>query len=174
MRYRRCPCSVPPSTVPMLRAAWRRPVSTNVPRRFVVVTECFGMVNFRTGAGRFPALRSMPGMRLRLPTPRAGRPVVVRGGDSLALRLVEELVGMEEPVTVVVDDPDTSHARRMAKLGARVVTGPSGEVRTLRAAGVASARALALVADDDVGNIQAALAAQELNPRLRLVVRMFN
>jgi Trk K+ transport system NAD-binding subunit len=81
---------------------------------------------------------------------------------------------MEEPVTAVVDDADTPHARRMAKLGARVVTGPCGEVRTLQAAGVASARALALVADDDVGNIQAALAAQELNPRLRLVVRMFN
>ncbi len=113
-------------------------------------------------------------MRLRLPRPPGDRPIIVCGGDSLALRLVEELVRMEEPVTVVVDDPDTPHARRMEKLGARLVTGPAGEVRTLRSAGVASARALALVDDDDVGNIQVALAAQELNPRLRLVVRMFN
>ncbi len=81
---------------------------------------------------------------------------------------------MEEPVTVVVDDADDPMPRRMAKLGARVVQGPASEVGTLRAAGVQSARALALAADDDVGNIHVALAAQELNPRIRLVVRMFN
>jgi len=98
----------------------------------------------------------------------------VCGADSLALRLVEELVPMQERVTVVVADAHTPLARRMTKLGARVVEGPAADVRTLRAAGVATARALALVDDDDVGNIQVALAAQELNPGLRLVVRMFN
>ena len=81
---------------------------------------------------------------------------------------------MEEPVTVVVDDASEPLVRRMAKQGARIVEGPAAEVRTLRSAGVGSARALALVADDDVGNIHAALAAQELSPRIRLVVRMFN
>ena len=131
-------------------------------------------MNFRNTKGRRRKLRSIPGMRLRLPRPRADRPVVVCGADSLAVRLVEELVGMEEPVTAVVDDPEAPGARRMARLGARVVQGSASEVRTLRNAGVASARALALVDEDDVGNIQAALAAQELNPRLRLVIRMFN
>jgi Trk K+ transport system NAD-binding subunit len=88
--------------------------------------------------------------------------------------LVEELVPMQEPVTVVVADQDAPAARRMAKLGARIVQGSATQVHTLRAAGVTAARALALVEDDDVGNIQAALAAQELNPTLRLVVRMYN
>jgi Trk K+ transport system NAD-binding subunit len=125
-------------------------------------------------ASEFVAVRSIPGMRVRLPRPRSDRPVVVCGSDSLALRLVEELTRTDEPVTVVVDDAGGALPRRMVKLGARVVEGPASEVRTLRAAGVATARALALVSDDDVGNIHAALAAQDLNPRLRLVVRMFN
>src|SRR3954451_13640501 len=106
-------------------------------------------------------------MRVRLPRRRSDRPVVVCGSDSLALRLVEELSRMEELVTVVVDDPEAPLPRRMARLGARVIGGSPRETRTLRAAGVANARALALVDDDDVGNIHAALAAQDLNPRLR-------
>jgi Trk K+ transport system NAD-binding subunit len=99
---------------------------------------------------------------------------VVCGSDSLALRLVEELVRMEEQVTAVVEDVESALARRMARLGARVIDGHARETRTLRAAGITEARALALVDDDDVGNIHAALAAQDLNPGLRLVVRMFN
>ena len=39
---------------------------------------------------------------------------------------------------------------------------------------LASADALALVSQDDGGNIDAALVAQELNPDLRIVIRMFN
>jgi Trk K+ transport system NAD-binding subunit len=42
------------------------------------------------------------------------------------------------------------------------------------AARVGSARALALLGQDDLGNFHAALRAQELNPGLRLVVRIFN
>lgn len=44
----------------------------------------------------------------------------------------------------------------------------------LREAGVARADALALVHDDDETNIRAALAARRLNPRLRLVIRLFD
>ncbi|MEU7673056.1 NAD-binding protein, partial [Streptomyces huasconensis] len=41
-------------------------------------------------------------------------------------------------------------------------------------AGVPQAGALALVHDDDETNIRAALAARRLNPRLRLVIRLYN
>ncbi|MEU9261666.1 NAD-binding protein [Streptomyces sp. NPDC048212] len=49
---------------------------------------------------------------------------------------------------------------------------PSDEV--LEDAGVDSAAALALVYDDDELNIRAALTARRLNPRLRLVIRLYN
>jgi Trk K+ transport system NAD-binding subunit len=49
---------------------------------------------------------------------------------------------------------------------------PSEEA--LRQAGAERAAALALVYDDDETNIRAALAARRLNPRLRLVIRLYN
>ncbi|MFE1140090.1 NAD-binding protein [Streptomyces rochei] len=49
---------------------------------------------------------------------------------------------------------------------------PTDEVLTR--AGVDRAAALALVYDDDETNIRAALAARRLNPRLRLVLRLYN
>ncbi|GAA3367210.1 NAD-binding protein [Streptomyces sannanensis] len=49
---------------------------------------------------------------------------------------------------------------------------PSEEV--LREAGAERATALALVYDDDESNIRTALAARRLNPRLRLVIRLYN
>jgi Trk K+ transport system NAD-binding subunit len=55
--------------------------------------------------------------------------------------------------------------------------GLSGDYRSpavLREAGVAEAGALVLAEDDDVGNLHAALVANELNAGLRLVVRIFN
>ncbi|MFI6121394.1 NAD-binding protein [Streptomyces sp. NPDC051064] len=49
---------------------------------------------------------------------------------------------------------------------------PSDDV--LEEAGVDRAAALALVYDDDERNIRAALTARRLNPRLRLVIRLYN
>ncbi|MHC3460453.1 MULTISPECIES: NAD(P)-binding protein [unclassified Streptomyces] len=49
---------------------------------------------------------------------------------------------------------------------------PSDDV--LEEAGVERAAALALVYDDDELNIRAALTARRLNPRLRLVIRLYN
>ena len=106
--------------------------------------------------------------------------LVVAGSDALAARLVEELVKLEEManldnlVTAVVRDEHGPFARRMRDLHAALVEGDPRDPATLRTAGVGHARALALLADDDVGNMHAALAAQELNPGLRLVIRMFN
>ncbi|WP_432075934.1 NAD-binding protein [Streptomyces wuyuanensis] len=44
----------------------------------------------------------------------------------------------------------------------------------LREAGVETAQALALVHEDDETNIRAALTARRLNPRVRLVIRLYN
>ncbi|MDT0316787.1 NAD-binding protein [Streptomyces millisiae] len=71
---------------------------------------------------------------------------------------------------------------------ARRIDDSSGEIRlpveemaaaeasqeVLRQAGVEQATALALVYEDDEANIRVALAARRLNPRLRLVIRLYN
>jgi Trk K+ transport system NAD-binding subunit len=59
-------------------------------------------------------------------------------------------------------------------LGVTLVPGSYRDQAVLRAAGVPVASALVITEDDDVGNLHAALAAQELNPGLRMRLRMFN
>lgn len=56
----------------------------------------------------------------------------------------------------------------------RVLEAPALDDAALSAAGVPEAAALALVHEDDETNIRAALAARRINPRLRLVIRLYN
>ena len=104
------------------------------------------------------------------------RRFVVCGDNPLAYRLVNELVtrfGAE--VTVVLPNSKRNQGPRMAQLpGTRLIEAAQLDDAALRAAGIVEARALALVGQDDVGNIHAALRANDLNPDLRLVIRMYN
>jgi Trk K+ transport system NAD-binding subunit len=111
------------------------------------------------------------------PRLRAGRNhFVVCGDDSLASRMVEELtVRYGEQVTVVLPSAQRNHGPIMARLpGIRVIERADLDSQAFLAAGLPSARALALLRQDDLGNFHAALRAQELNPDLRLVVAVFN
>ncbi|MGV9953851.1 NAD-binding protein [Streptomyces cellulosae] len=130
--------------------------------------------------------------------------MVVCGDDGLAHRLAAELRGVyREQVVLVVPpsrltppQPMAGRARAAsAALFGRMVTavnrGTGGSDDTLvpdervmeaaepteavlADAGVDRAAALALVYDDDETNIRAALTARRLNPRLRLVLRLYN
>lgn len=105
-----------------------------------------------------------------------GRRFVVCGDTPLAYRLVNELVtryGAE--VTVILPDPARNQGPQLRQLqSVHLLTAALPDTAALRAAGVQEAAALALVDQDDVGNIHAALRAYELNPDLRMVIRMFN
>ncbi|MFG2680252.1 NAD-binding protein [Streptomyces sp. NPDC048392] len=127
--------------------------------------------------------------------------MVVCGDDGLAHRLAAELRGVyREQVTLVVPpsgsrlrQPVTGRARAASAALLDMVNAavnragngqPVGADRELVAtepteealadAGVERATALALVYDDDETNIRAALTARRLNPRLRLVLRLYN
>ncbi|MFE3475282.1 NAD-binding protein [Streptomyces bacillaris] len=56
----------------------------------------------------------------------------------------------------------------------RIMEAPEPSDDVLEEAGVDRAAALALVYEDDERNIRAALTARRLNPRLRLVIRLYN
>ncbi len=100
--------------------------------------------------------------------------VVVCGLDRLGLRTVEELHRLGEEVVVVARESAVEFADIARALGATIVAGSPRDEATLRAAGLPTACALVLTDDDDLDNLHAALAGQELNPELRVVVRMFN
>ena len=67
-----------------------------------------------------------------------------------------------------------TRARGSSATDVDVVIGDHRRERVLREAGVLEASSLVLTRDDDLGNLHAALLARELNPALRLVIRVFD
>ena len=100
---------------------------------------------------------------------------MVCGDDALAYRLVNELIARDQAeVTVILPSRLRNHGPLIARLPIRLVEADRLDADSFREAGLESATAVALVRQDDVGNIHAGLLAQEMNPGLRLVIRMFN
>ncbi len=101
---------------------------------------------------------------------------IVCGGGSLAYRLVDELVNRHGLDVVVIqrhrareDEPDLGTIP-----GVQPIIAPRIDDDVLRSARVETAVAFALVDQDDVGNIHTAMRARDLNPGMRLVIRIFN
>ena len=98
------------------------------------------------------------------------------GDDALAARVIEELsTTYGEDVTVLLRSREHGQGPRIARLPrVRIIERAELDADAFTAAQVQSARSLALLRQDDLGNFHAALRAQEINPDLRLVVAIFN
>ncbi|HEY2193249.1 MAG TPA: NAD-binding protein [Actinomycetospora sp.] len=113
------------------------------------------------------------------PSVRRTQRFVICGDNLLTLRIVEALRRQgstaSEIVVVVADRTNRYVPMIEAAAGVRVVEGGrSDDDRTFLAAGVRGATAVALVDREDVTNIHRALRVQEIDPDVRLVVRLFN
>jgi Trk K+ transport system NAD-binding subunit len=110
------------------------------------------------------------------PPPLTGSHFVVCGDNPLAYRIARELTRRYgEDVVVILADKLGNHGPQIAALPGVTVHEHAGlTTEAFADAGVASARAMALVGPDDLANFHAALRAQELNPDLRLVVAAYN
>ena len=97
---------------------------------------------------------------------------VVCGLDHLGRRTIDELRLRDEEVVAIGETAD--HEDWLTEHGVRLVVGDHRLTRVLRAAEIGEAGVLVLTADDDLGNLNTALAATELNPRIRIVIRMFD
>lgn len=102
--------------------------------------------------------------------------LIVCGEDALACRVIEELTTTYgESVTVLLRSRTQGQGPRIARLPrVRIIERAELDHDAFTTAQVQSARALALLRQDDLGNFHAALRAQEINPDLRLVVAIFN
>ncbi|SFC63718.1 Trk K+ transport system, NAD-binding component [Micromonospora sediminimaris] len=105
---------------------------------------------------------------------------VICGQDPLAYWVVRTMLAGETQdgrvrITLIVPERRRSPGPDGRDLpGIEVIRADRLDEVTFRRAGLAEAAGLALLHQDDVGNMHAALCAQEVEPRLRLVVRMFN
>jgi len=97
--------------------------------------------------------------------------VVVYGMTQVGRLAVDELLRLGQTV-VAVERPDRYDAVAAEK-GVAIVRCDLRQQSAMGAVGLAGAKALILTADDDMGNLQVALAAASRYPGMRVVVRMF-
>ncbi len=98
------------------------------------------------------------------------------GGDGLAIRVCEELLETHGHRAAVVWMHDRELAAKLAALGEHCcyVPGAPDDDAVLRDAGVPDAESIMVLSDDDRLNLQVALKARDLNPKIRIVMRQFN
>ncbi|MFJ9810285.1 NAD-binding protein [Streptomyces sp. NPDC101158] len=116
---------------------------------------------------RVTLLVPSPGGAPDRPADRPGRAMALFGRVTAAVTRTTGTGGTGAPGPGEVRGPEQGRRIRMVE---------TAEVddTVLLDAGVERAAALALVHEDDERNIRAALTARRLNPRLRLVIRLYN
>jgi voltage-gated potassium channel Kch len=126
-------------------------------------------------------LRGVYGEQVTLvvpPNERTARPPVVGRARSASAalfdRVVSAAVGRGGTGSAHLTTATSPGGAGNGGDGARVLEAAEVTETVLAEAGVERAAALALVFDDDETNIRAALTARRLNPRLRLVLRLYN
>lgn len=100
--------------------------------------------------------------------------VVVVGVGKVGVRIIKGLVALREPVVAVERKADSPFLDEISDLKVPVITGDGRLAKTLAKAGAAVARAVVLATDDDLANLDAALTARDLNPKVRVVMRLFD
>lgn len=100
--------------------------------------------------------------------------IVVVGSTTTAVRLVEELERAGEQVHVITVGADAAIVEDMQEFGAEVDVVTAVRGPQLARAGVRQAKAAVVLGFDDVVTTRVALALEELNPDLRLVLELGN
>ncbi len=99
---------------------------------------------------------------------------IVCGLNALGLRLAEHLHALGEQVLVMRSKANPAYESAVLALGVPILEGGPDDELALTRAGIDRARAMALVADDDLGNLRGALLAAKRGDSLRIVLRLFN
>jgi len=102
--------------------------------------------------------------------------VIICGANALASRMAEELTARYGlAVTAIVPPGESESAARMRAMpGVRLLERSRLDRDAFAEAGLADARGLAILDEDDLGNVRAAMRAQEVRSGIRLVIAIFN
>ncbi|MGW1379460.1 NAD-binding protein [Streptomyces sp. NPDC002446] len=123
-------------------------------------------------------LRDVYGERVTLVVPSASEPHRPRiPPPARALGRATALLGRVSAAmsrTALLPPEAPGESAEAPEETVRMLESAQPDDAALSAAGIVEAEALALVYDDDELNIHAALRARRLNPRLRLVIRLYN
>lgn len=100
--------------------------------------------------------------------------VVVCGLGHVGYRVVEALKQLGQEVVAVERKEEDSFYASVRALGVPVIVGDARRDELLVEAGVERARAVVCATDDDLANLEIAVDAKRMNPKIRVVMRMFD
>ena len=100
--------------------------------------------------------------------------VVVCGLGKIGYRVVKELLRLGEEVVGVEQDAACPFLEELDRLGVPVLIGNARQREMLEKARVQEASAIVACTQDDLTNLDIALDARELNPGIKVVMRMFD
>ncbi len=101
--------------------------------------------------------------------------VIVCGTGRVGYRVIEQLVQLGEDVVAIDSAKDAPFIERVrSSLKVPLITADARQLETLQNVGVAHAQAIVPCTGNDLVNLEIALNARELNPQIRVVLRMFD
>ncbi len=100
--------------------------------------------------------------------------VIVCGLGRLGYRVVQQLLALDEEVVGVEIDPNNPFLPELQSRHIPVLVADARQSKTLMRANVQLASAIAICTQDDLANLDIALDARELNPGIKVVLRMFD
>ncbi len=100
--------------------------------------------------------------------------VVVCGLGKVGCRVVSQLIGMQQSIIGIEANESAVFLERVRKEGVTVLMGDARSRELLEKAGIKEAAAVVACTESDLTNLEIALEARELNPNIKVVMRMFD
>jgi Trk K+ transport system NAD-binding subunit len=100
--------------------------------------------------------------------------VVVCGLGHVGYRVVEELRRLGEDMVAIEQEEDSAFIELVRAKGVPVHVGNAQSDDLLVKVGIARAKAVVCATSDDLANLEIALDAKRMNPKIRVVMRMFD
>lgn len=99
---------------------------------------------------------------------------IVVGLGHLGFRIIQKLYEMDKQMVVIELDPATDLISAVQKMKVPVIQADATRPATLEAANIKNAQTIILASQNDAMNLQIALKARTLNPKIQVVVRIFD
>jgi Trk K+ transport system NAD-binding subunit len=100
--------------------------------------------------------------------------VVLCGLGHLGYRILGELIAARVQVVAIEKDPQGKFLAQAKATGVPILVRDMKDDEALVEAGVASARCVILATNDDIANLEVALDSRRFNPKVKILMRMFD
>jgi Trk K+ transport system NAD-binding subunit len=127
----------------------------------------------RLGYLVFASKRNLPEWQRMLASMYSNHVVVV-GVGKVGYRIIQGLAALREPMVAIEHNAEAELADEVRGLKVPIIVGNGRHAKVLEQAGIMKARAIILATDDDLANLDAALTAHDMNPKVRVVLRLFD